>query len=141
MRNVNQKSHERGAILVEFAILLPLFLFFLMGTIEFGLLFYNKQVVTNSSREGARAGIAHIPVADIENVIKDYCADRLITFGSSTEVLPNLNGYNPTDSFGTPLTVTVSYNYTFLVPKLLGLGTTMPLIAESMMRMERPLSP
>jgi hypothetical protein len=34
------------------------------------------------------------------------------------------------------LTVTVSYGYTFLVPELLGFGTSMQLNAETVMNME-----
>ncbi|MGD8892889.1 MAG: pilus assembly protein, partial [Desulfobacterales bacterium] len=48
---------QNGATVVEFAIILPLLIVFLFGIIEFGLLLYNKQVITNASREGARAGL------------------------------------------------------------------------------------
>ncbi|MCK5219206.1 pilus assembly protein, partial [bacterium] len=47
-------KNQRGAAAVEFAIVLPLLALILFGTIDFALLFYNKQVLTNASREGAR---------------------------------------------------------------------------------------
>ena len=52
-----KSSSQKGASLVEFALVLPLLMLILWGIIEFGLLLYNKQVITNASREGARAGI------------------------------------------------------------------------------------
>ena len=45
---------QRGAAAVEFAIVLPLLLVFVFGIIEFGFLLYDKAVITNASREGAR---------------------------------------------------------------------------------------
>jgi Flp pilus assembly protein TadG len=35
-------------------------LLILAGIADFGILFYNKQVLTNASREGARAGIVNV---------------------------------------------------------------------------------
>lgn len=140
MRNIKKKNPERGAVLAEFAIVLPLLLTLLMGTIELGLLFYNKQVVTNSSREGARAGIASSSsVVAIQDVVQNYCNDRLITFGPAPAVSTTVDRVipDPLNPFGVPVTVNVSYEYTFLVPGLLGFGADLTLSAETMMRMER----
>jgi Flp pilus assembly protein TadG len=147
MRDIKEKNPERGAALVELAMVLPLLLLILMGIVELGLLFYNQQVLTNASREGARTGIARFDEnsddefneSDIDAIVVSYCQDRLITFGTvppPTIVLsPPLVGMNP----GDPLTVTVSYDYTFFVPKILKLGTGMELTAETVMSMERVL--
>jgi Flp pilus assembly protein TadG len=48
---------EKGAELVEFAIVLPLLLLVLFGIIDFGMLFHRYQVVTNAAREGARVAV------------------------------------------------------------------------------------
>jgi len=53
---------ERGAELIEFALTLPLLLLLVLGIIEFGFLFQEYEVVTNSAREGARLA-AMIPSA------------------------------------------------------------------------------
>ncbi len=50
-------SADDGAALIEFAIVLPLMLLVLFGTIDFGLLFQRYQVVTNAAREGARIAV------------------------------------------------------------------------------------
>ena len=54
--NISIKN-QNGAALIEFAIIFPLLVLLVMGAIEFGLLCYNKQVIINASREGARTGI------------------------------------------------------------------------------------
>jgi Flp pilus assembly protein TadG len=43
--------YENGGSLIEFAIVLPIMLLLVGGIIEFGILYYNKQVLTNASRE------------------------------------------------------------------------------------------
>jgi Flp pilus assembly protein TadG len=50
------RRRERGAAAVEFALVLPLFIALLMGSIDYGYYFFSEQVVTNAAREGARAG-------------------------------------------------------------------------------------
>jgi TadE-like protein len=47
---------ERGASAVEFAIILPVLMFLLMGILEFGLLLKNLSIVTNAASAGGRAG-------------------------------------------------------------------------------------
>lgn len=42
---------------MEFALVLPVLLLILFGIIEFGLVMFDQAVITNASREGARAGI------------------------------------------------------------------------------------
>jgi hypothetical protein len=45
---------ESGAVLVEFALLLPLILLLVLGVIEFGIVFNNQLSVRQGVREGAR---------------------------------------------------------------------------------------
>lgn len=149
MNSINKENLERGAIIVEFAILLPFFLLLVIGMIEFGLLFYNQQVITNASREGARAGIARIAKdsdgndfvlneSDIDDIIDNYCYERMITFAAvlpdPETSAPNLGGLP-----GDPLTVTTKVEYTFYFPGLLGFGTSIQLDAETTMDMELSL--
>jgi len=49
---------ERGQALVEFSILLPVFMIVLSGLLEFGLVFNNHLTLEYATREGARAGAA-----------------------------------------------------------------------------------
>jgi Flp pilus assembly protein TadG len=47
---------QRGATVVEFALVLPLFVTMMMAIVEYGYGFARQQIVTNAAREGARAG-------------------------------------------------------------------------------------
>ena len=49
------KRSERGANLVEFAIVLPLLVLILAGMVDVGHAFNSYMVITNAAREGARA--------------------------------------------------------------------------------------
>jgi hypothetical protein len=49
-----QHSHSRGQALVEFALILPLFLMVLVGVIVFGIIVFYNQQLTNAAREAAR---------------------------------------------------------------------------------------
>jgi hypothetical protein len=139
MRNINQKNPERGAIIVEFALVLPLLLVLLFGIIEFGLLFYNKQVLTNACREGARAGIAQSVDSEITSIVEGYCQNRLINFYNVPEVPPPTIAIvdGKPREYPNDLSVKIDYEYTFLVPELLGFGTSIILSVESVMRMEK----
>jgi Flp pilus assembly protein TadG len=132
---------KTGASAVEFAIILPLLILFLFGIIEFSILFYDKAVITNASREGARAGIVYrhpdpVTEAEIQQVVLDYCAGHLITFATtpSLTIAANWTGYEAGDT----LTVTALYDYQFLV--LPNFITTLTgginLAATTVMRME-----
>jgi Flp pilus assembly protein TadG len=54
---------ERGAVLVEFAIVMPLLLGLALGMISFGTWYNNKLNLSTAAREGARYG-ATLPVAN-----------------------------------------------------------------------------
>ena len=152
MRDIKEKNPERGAALVELALVLPFLLLMLMGIVELGLLFYNQQVLTNSSREGARAGIALSGKAlidkaivtsgdfidEVDGVVQRYCTDHLITFNATPLVNTTVVG-----ALGThpeELTVAVNYTYTFLVPELLDIGSSFQLNASTVMNMERSIN-
>ena len=149
---------QNGASAVEFAVILPFLVMLVFGIIEFGLMLYNKQVLTNASREGARAAIVgncaagtEMPRktdAEIGQIVIDYCIDpddttkkRLISFTPWTpdDILTTINP-SPSDctvGFGDDVTVTVDWNYTFLLPYLLGyFNPTKQLRANTVMKME-----
>ena len=124
-------KRQEGASAVEFAIILPLLLILVFGIIEFSILFYDKAMITNASREGARVGIVyryqdggpnHPDDAEIVATVAQYVQNHLISFDSGDVVTTtitrppgDLPGDPPGDSPGDSLTVTVNYDYTFLV--------------------------
>ena len=117
---------QKGAAVVEFAIILPLLLVLLFGIVEFGFLLYNKAMITNAAREGARAGIVFDVTrptqAEIQTIVDNYAAAHLINFDPSQTISTNakhLESNGPPDGLTIPsgdsLEVTVQYNYDFLV--------------------------
>ena len=48
---------NRGAELIEFAIVTPILAIIIAALFDFGFLFRNWEVVTNAAREGARVGV------------------------------------------------------------------------------------
>lgn len=137
MRMIMMIKEQKGASAVEFAILLPVLILILFGTVEFGLLLYNQQVITNASREGARTGIVaqtpRVSDTEIETVVLNYCGTNLVTFGAS--VSPSVNVSRGGSMFGDDLTVTVSFNYTFLVLSSLGFDPRQ-LVGQTLMKLE-----
>jgi len=130
--------NNKGVAAVEFAICLPILILLLFGLIEFGLLFYNQQVITNASREGARAGIVAETVnADIIQIVENYCSGKLINLNGDNELQTDavtVSGSNTAGGIAI-LTVSVNYNYNFLFGGILGF-TNIPLSAQTIMRME-----
>jgi Flp pilus assembly protein TadG len=132
---------QKGTAAVEFAIILPLLVLMLFGTVEFGLLLFNQQVITNASREGARAGIVvgaqRLTDGQISAVVGNYCSNNLISFDGNTtpSVAINPSGNRDGSTFGTDLTVTVTFDYDFLVLSNLGFGPQ-TLDGTTLMKME-----
>lgn len=114
-------KNERGGSAVEFAILLPLLLLIIFGGFEYGLVMFNQQVLTNASREAARAGIVvgsgSIDDLEVQQIANDYCQDYLVTFEvpESTPTVTVARDGEDSKEFGHPLIVTVQYDYQFLL--------------------------
>jgi Flp pilus assembly protein TadG len=89
----------------------------LFGIIDASLLLCDKAVITNASREAARAGVVvrvpQLTAAQISNVALNYMQNSLVTGGTATT--PTVTVTSPGTSPGSPLTVTISYQYQGLV--------------------------
>lgn len=98
--------------------MLPFLLMVLLGIIDTSLILCDKAVITNASREAARAGVVlRVPMlttTQVANVALSYTQNSLITGGTATTPTVNVTQANGTTS-GTALTVTVTYTYTGLV--------------------------
>ena len=62
---------QRGAVAVEFALIMPMLCLLVFGIIEFGFMLNRDMIVGNASRDGARAGSLADPYVDICKSIKD----------------------------------------------------------------------
>ena len=99
-----RREGERGQATVEFALILPILVIVLFGTIEFGHAFWTYQQVSAAASEGARRAAvsrnSDSRDADIETAV--------------TNASPNLTGALTVNSASTwapgqPVTVTITY--------------------------------
>lgn len=64
---------QRGAELIEFALIFPLLLLVMLGIIDFGFLFQRYEVLTNAAREGARmAALPNYTLTDVKGRVCQY---------------------------------------------------------------------
>lgn len=132
---------ERGSQIIEFALVLPLLMVLVFGIVDFSLALYDKAVITNASREGARAGIVAVTPRLSEDQIKDivwnYCGGRLITFGNVAFGRDDITVTGEQGASGADLTVAIQYPYRFAVISYFipSLGTP-TLYARTVMKME-----
>lgn len=143
--------NEKGASIVEFAIVLPLFLVLIFGIIEFGIIMYNKAMITNASREGARHGIMYTkdPLSDaeleteVEERVTDKLGTSLISLGGPATFTIDVD--KKTEDGVKYLEVAVGYPYNFLLlPELKfggNLSNPFPIQSSTTMRMENQEDP
>ncbi len=119
-RQFRRHARQRmaGAAAVEFSLIFPLLLFATFGAIEFATGLYDKAIVTNASREAARAGVVlkspALTSAQIKQVATNYCQNRLVTYGAAAScTFPA--AVTPCASTGSQLTVQVAYTFNGLL--------------------------
>lgn len=102
---------ERGALVVEFALIVPILFFIVFGIVDFGRAYFTMNSLATAVREGARYGaVLETPdVAPYPDSIKQHVKDFALTFGGdslrSSDVTTTLNK--------TAQTLTVTARYTF----------------------------
>jgi len=100
---------ERGQGMVEFVLVLPIFLLLVFAIMDFGMGFHAWLTVTNSAREGARVGAVRATQADIVQRVQDT-SDSLDQ-SNMTITVTNAQG-DPGES----VIVDVDYEYTLITP-------------------------
>ncbi|MCU1451039.1 MAG: TadE family protein [Acidimicrobiales bacterium] len=126
---------ENGVEMLEFALVIPIFVFVLYGLIAFGIMLSAKQTITNAAAEGARAAVGASP-----NSAAQISAART----KVTSAMKSYGQYDPNDpsqfsavvapcdplSVTSPSCITVKVMYPYsdkpLVPPAPGLGLVMP---------------
>jgi len=141
---------------VEFAFILPLLLILVSGIVDLGLAIYDKALITNAAREGARygmvfgdpliAGGGRPTEADVVAKVKYYLGitagnpkGYLVNFGPSafavTAPVVDVNGGGI--GSGDKITVTITYTYHHYVMLITALkGATSDFTSVSVMRLE-----
>jgi Flp pilus assembly protein TadG len=112
-RHRRQFSDERGAALVEAALILPLLLLLVFGIVAFGRGYNAKVSATHAAREGVR----------VLALTRDATAAEAAARGAATSLdQSKLTVATAACDPGDPTSVTVSYEYTYSLP-LLGTRT------------------
>jgi Flp pilus assembly protein TadG len=137
---------EKGAQLVEFALVLPLLLFIVLGIAEFGIVFQRYEVITNAAREGARLGVLPgYSDADVQTRVRAYLTAARVPWTATNPTITRTTVTIPIA--GQPsittrqVTVTYTHSYLFIsgIAAMFGSTyTTIPLTAISAMRSEAP---
>ena len=121
---VENKKHNIGQGLIEFALVLPVLILVVYGVLELGRAFFAYIAITNASREGARVftfrpdvttiadigtavrkEVGNIPLVDEENI-----ASIIIQCGSSYSIV-STNANLATCPKEQPIRVTVTYDH------------------------------
>jgi Flp pilus assembly protein TadG len=155
MRTAPTRRPRRGAAAVEFAVILPVLLLFILGIVEVGRLVMVGQLATNGSREGARyAAQGSADSATVEAYTRQYLAQTGIPSGAVTgfaiesQSTGTANG-TPTTGWsavsdpsavpqGTPIRVRflINYDQVSWLPTRLVLGNGTRVEGVSVMRKE-----
>ena len=125
---------QKGNVLIEFALILPVFLALLFGMIFFSVALYDKTVLTMATREGARAGAKYVAGTNSDDTRKSNARTAasnacggLISFGDA--VHPEINAIISNNI----LNVTGSFPYTGLYI----FSSSIQISAQSSMNLEK----
>ena len=133
----------RGQALAEFALVLPLVLFFIAGVVELGRAWNIKQAVTDAAREGARYSVVQDITVD-SNAVKAKIMERLALASIATADISISPSANWRVS-GQAITVTVETQFQMgLVGALLkwtGAPAVVPISTQATMRNEPANAP
>jgi Flp pilus assembly protein TadG len=134
---------QRGAELIEFALVFPTLLLVVGGIIDLGFLFQRYEVLTNAAREGARVAVlpdyqANV-VGNVTARVNQYLTAAGLTDPATVTVSDPVLVATGTQCISVR-TVTVAYNTTLYIIgpvfSLMGGGSTRTIHATSAMRQE-----
>ena len=111
-------KREDGQSMVEFALILPIFLLILCGIIDFGWLFYNQLSLNNACREGARYAVVHTDEnADTQSII-NHIENISSTVFANDGVDITVTYSSPSDPTAGDVTVSMQADISFFTPVL-----------------------
>jgi Flp pilus assembly protein TadG len=128
------RHNERGALVVEFGLIVPILFLLVFGIVDFGRAYFTMNNLAAAVREGARYGAVRENPAGDADLIKQRVVNFSYTFGGTP--LPKSNvavTVNP----DTTLTVTATYTFRTITPlvNLIGLDS-IPMQQTAVFRLE-----
>jgi Flp pilus assembly protein TadG len=121
-RRCRKQSSRRGAAIVEFAFIVPVFLTLVVGMVELSRATVVLQVLTNASREGARIASydTTATTGPITSAVNSYLSSEGIS-GATTVVSPSPPS-SVADGQSISVTVSISYDTVRWLPSSFYLG-------------------
>jgi hypothetical protein len=97
-----QSVRERGAALVEFALVAPVLMLLIFGAFEYGMFFKDYLTVSNTTRTGARVGSAAGSGADADYQILQAVKAAATALPGGSNSIQQISIYKSTSSGGGP---------------------------------------
>jgi Flp pilus assembly protein TadG len=123
---------QRGSVLLEMAMTLPLLLLVSVAIFELGRAYQTQQILTNAAREGARmAVLPDASAPNIETRVRQYMTQgQLSNVGSATVAITTTAQFPMGAANVSASVVTVNYPFVFTVlgpvARLVSSGSTIP---------------
>lgn len=143
MRGIGKRVREpRGQTLVEFALIVPLFILMMMGIFDVGRAIYAYSTINNAAHEAARLAIVDQDTADVRTKAATHAvgvgvgaADVTVRWLSAdyTDVAP----CNATPRYGCAVEVAVAYEFNAATPIISNLLGTLNLEGVARQQIER----
>jgi len=130
-RRRSGRSRTAGQSVVEFALVLPVFLLILCGILDFGFLLYSRMTVISAAREGARA--ASLMAGETVGAIQGRAQAEANAASGGMDVTTAVTCENACKA-GSSVTVTVTHRHHMFFPVLF--GTSIPMSSSVQMVME-----
>jgi hypothetical protein len=102
MSSQRHSYRERGAALVEFALVAPVLLLLIFGAFEYGMFFKDYLTVANTTRTGARVGSAAGSSADADYQILQAVKAAATALPGGSNSVQQISIYKSTSSGGGP---------------------------------------
>jgi Flp pilus assembly protein TadG len=138
-----RRRRTRGQALVEFALVLPIFMLLVAGMLDFGLALYSRMTVINAAREGARAAVTAPDTTQIPLLVPSAVLNSAngLSVGASVSCVAIATNPGPctfstatSSKPGDAVKVTATYTYHTFFPLLFGatfeLGSSVQMVLE-----------
>ena len=133
LRRSGRPHARRGAAVVEMAVVMPLLLLLMFGTIQFGYVFMVQETLTNAAREACRVGVLQGSTTnDIQQRFVEAIAPTGLDLGDATLVIEEATPLNPVVT----VRVQVPFEKVNLFGNWLGLNTDRTIGSVCSMRKE-----
>lgn len=110
------RRHDGGQSLVEFALIVPIFLLLVIGVIEFGQAWNVKQAMVDAGREGCRVAVVANPTTTLDTVAHRINRNLVTANLDTAAVTKSITGFRAGTDSAAVCTLSYPYQLRFLQP-------------------------